>query len=248
MLLFSSLVVSDSLQPHVLQHFRHPFPSQSPRVCPSSCPLHWWCHPATSPSDALFSFFPQNFPASQTFPMSWLFTSDDQNTGASASVLPKNIQGWFPLRLTDLISLLSKGLLGVFCSTTVWRHQHFGALPSSWSSSHNSTRPLGTIALTIWTFVDRVMSLLFITLSLFIIAFLPRSTHIYIILPHIFVYYLLLHWNIYCLNSWMFICFTYYCRTITYRIMPGSTDTPLIHLMDKWMNDTNYGKLWGTQI
>ena len=77
----------------------------SPRVCPSSCPLHQWCHPAISSSDALFSFCPQSFPASRTFPMNQLFTSGDQNTGASssASVLPMSIQGWFPLRLTNLI-------------------------------------------------------------------------------------------------------------------------------------------------
>ena len=90
-------------------------------------------------------FCPQSFPASGTFPMSCLFISDDQNTGisASASVLPVNIQGWSPLSLTGLISLLSKGLSGVFSSTTVQRHQFFGVLPSSWSNSHNHTWPLG---------------------------------------------------------------------------------------------------------
>ena len=74
-----------------------------------------------------------------------LLASDDQTTGASASasVLPTSIQGWFPLRLTSLISLLSQGLSGVFSSTTVWRHQIFGVLPSLWSSSHNRTWPLG---------------------------------------------------------------------------------------------------------
>ena len=118
-LLFSCPVMSNSLQPHGLQHTRPPCPSPSPEVCLSSCPLHRWCHPALSSSDALFSFCPQSFPESGTFPM---FTSDDQNTGASASVLPTNIQGWFPLRLTDLISLLSRGLSGVF-STTVWRQE-----------------------------------------------------------------------------------------------------------------------------
>ena len=82
--------------------------------------------------DTLFSFCPQSFPASGTFPMSPLFTSNDQNPGASAStsVLPVNIQGWSPLRLTGVISLLSKGLSGVFSSTTVWMQQFFGALPS----------------------------------------------------------------------------------------------------------------------
>ena len=144
MLLFSRPVVCDSLWLHRLQHARPPWPSPSPEVCPSSCSLHQWCHPAILPSDTLFSFCPQPFPASGTFPMSHLFASDDQNTraSASASVLPMSFQGWFPLRLTALISLLSKGLSGVFSSTTVWRHQFFGILPSLWSSSHNHTWPL----------------------------------------------------------------------------------------------------------
>ena len=114
-LLFSCLVVSNSLWSHGQQHTRPPSPS--PKACPSSCPLHQWCHPAISSSDALFSFCPPSFPASGTFPVSQLFASDDQNTGvwASASVLPVSIQGWFPLRWTDLLSLLSKGL----CSSAV---------------------------------------------------------------------------------------------------------------------------------
>ena len=120
LLLFSLPVMSDSLWPHGLQHTRPPCPSLSPRVCPSSVSLHRWCHPAISSSDALF-FCPQSFPVSGTFPMSHLFTSDDPNTGASASgsVLPMNIQDWCPLRLTGLISLLSKGLSEVFSSTTI---------------------------------------------------------------------------------------------------------------------------------
>ena len=104
--------VSDSLRPHGLQLTRPPCPPPSPEVCPSSCPLLRWCHPTISSSDALFSIYSQSFPASGTFPMSKLFTSDDQNTGvsASASVLPMSILSWFPLRFTGLISLLSKGL------------------------------------------------------------------------------------------------------------------------------------------
>ena len=145
MLRFSSLpVVSDSLWPQGLQHARPPCPSPSPEVCPSSCPLHQWCRLAISSFDTLFSFCPQSFPASGIFPMSRLFTSNDQNTGASpsASVFP-SIQGWFALRLTGLISLLSMGLSGIFSSTTVQRHQFFGTMPSLWSSSHNRTWPLG---------------------------------------------------------------------------------------------------------
>ena len=83
--LFSCSVMSDSLQPHGLKHARLPCPSPSPEVCPSSCSLHQWCHPAIASSDTLFSFCPQLFPAAGTFPMSWLFASDDQDTGASAS-------------------------------------------------------------------------------------------------------------------------------------------------------------------
>ena len=88
---------------------------------------------------------PSIFPTSGTFPMSRLFAWDDQNTRASASTsaLPVHIQSWSPLRLTDLICLLPKGLLGVFSSTIVWGHQFFGILPSLWSSSHNHTWPLG---------------------------------------------------------------------------------------------------------
>ena len=140
-----SPVKSSSLQPHGLQCARPPCPSPYPGVCPNSCLLHQWCYPAISSSDVLFFFCPQSFRASGTFPMSHLFASDDHNTGASAlaSVLPVNIQGWSPLRLTGLISLLSKGLSGVFSSTTVWKHQFFGVLPSLWSSSHNHTWPLG---------------------------------------------------------------------------------------------------------
>ena len=108
---------------------------------------HQWCQPAISSSDALFSFYPQSFPASGTFPVSCLFTSDNQNTGASvsASVLPVNIQGWSPVRLTGFISLLSKGLSGVSSSTTVWKHQFFGVLPSLQSNSHNCTWTLGRL-------------------------------------------------------------------------------------------------------
>ena len=140
LLLFSLPVVSNSLQPQGLQHARPPGPSPSPEVCPSSCPLHRWCHTAISFSDTLFSFCSRS--ALGTFPMSQLFSSGDQNTGASASVLPVNIQGWFPLVLTGFISLLPKGLSGIFSRTTVWRHQFFGCLPPVWSSSHNCTWPL----------------------------------------------------------------------------------------------------------
>ena len=129
-----------------------PRPSSSPKVCPSSCPLHQWCHPNISSSDALSSFCPQSFLASGSFSTRRLFTSEDQNTGTSvsASILPMSIQGWFPLRLTSLIFLLSKGLAGVFSSTTVQRHKFFGTLFSLWSSSQNYTWPLGTPYTDLW--------------------------------------------------------------------------------------------------
>ena len=108
-----------TLWPHGLQHIRLPCPSSSPGVCPSSCPLNRWYHPTISSSLALFSCL-LSFPASGSFPMSYLFVSGGQSIGASASVsvLPKSIQGWILLRFTGLI-LLSKRLSRVFSSTTV---------------------------------------------------------------------------------------------------------------------------------
>ena len=104
----SHSVMSDSLQPPGLQHTRLPCPSPTPRAYSNSCPLSWWCHPTIASSVAPFSSHLQSFPASGSFPFSQLFTSGGQTIGASgsASVLPMNIQGWFPLGLTDLISLL----------------------------------------------------------------------------------------------------------------------------------------------
>ena len=116
---FSHSVVCNSLQPHGLQHVRLPCPSASPGGCSNSCPLSRWCHPTISSSVTHFSSCPQSCPASGSFPMSQLFTSDGQNIGTLASepVLPMNIQNWFPLGLTGLISLLSKRLSRVFSST-----------------------------------------------------------------------------------------------------------------------------------
>ena len=115
-LLFSHLVVSSSLWPHGLQHTRLPSPSLTTWACSNSWPLSWWYHSTISSSVAPFSSCPQSFPASGSFPMSWLFPSGGQSIGASASVLPMNIQGWFPLGLIGLICLLSKGLSRVFSS------------------------------------------------------------------------------------------------------------------------------------
>ena len=107
---FSCSVMSNSLQPRELQHGRPPCPSPTPRVYSYSCSLSWWCHPTISSPVNPFSSGSQYFPASGSFPMSHLFASSGQSTGASASVLPVNIQGWFLLGSTGLISLLSKGL------------------------------------------------------------------------------------------------------------------------------------------
>ena len=124
-MLFSHPVVFNSLRPHELQHTKLPCPSQSSGICPSSCPLNQWTHATISSSVALFSCF-QSFPASGSLPVSWLFALGGQIIGASKSVLSLIIQGWFPLRLTGLVSLLSKGLSRVFSSTTVWKHQFLG--------------------------------------------------------------------------------------------------------------------------
>ena len=118
---FSRSVVSNSLRPHGLQHARLPCPSPTPRVYSNSCPFSQWCHPTISSSVTRFSSCPQSFPASGSFLISQLFASGGQNIGASASasLFPMNIQGWFSLGLTGLISLLSKGLSRVFSNTIV---------------------------------------------------------------------------------------------------------------------------------
>ena len=120
------------------------------------------------------------FLTSGSFPMSHLFTSGGHSIGASASVLPMNIQGWFTLGLTRMISLQSKGLSRVFPSTTVWKHQFFGTQPSLWSNSHPYTTTEKAISLTKWTFVSKVMSLLLNTMCRCVIAFLPRSKRLLI--------------------------------------------------------------------
>ena len=158
-----------------------PCPPLSPGVYSNSCPLSHWCCLTTS-SSVTASFCPQSFPASRPFPKSWLFTSGGQSTGASAStsVLPMNIQGWFPSGLTGLISLLSKELSRLFSSTTVWKHQFFGGQSSLWSNSHLYMTTGKTIPLTRRIFVGKVISLLFNMLSMLVIAFLPRKKHLLI--------------------------------------------------------------------
>ena len=135
---FSSV---DSLPPHGLPHARLPCPSPVPRVYPNSCPLSQWHHPTISSSVVPFSSHLQSFPASGSFQMSQLFTSGGWSIGVSAStsVLPMNIQDWFPLGWTDWISLQSKGLSRVFSNTTVQNKQFFGTQLSSQSNFHIHT-------------------------------------------------------------------------------------------------------------
>ena len=137
---FSRSVVSDSLRSHGLQYSRLPCPSPAPEACSHSCPSSQWCHLTILSSVIPFSSL-QFFPPSGSFPISQLLASDGQSIGASASksVLPMNIQDWFPLGLTGLISLQSKGLSRVFSNTTVQKHQFFGTQLYLWSNSHIHT-------------------------------------------------------------------------------------------------------------
>ena len=120
--------MSNSLRPHELQHVRPPCPSPTPGVYSNSHPSSRWCYPAISSSVVPFFSCPQSFPESGSFPMSQLFASGGQSIGisASASVLPMNIQGWFPWGFAGLTSLQSKGLLRVFSSTTILQYHNFG--------------------------------------------------------------------------------------------------------------------------
>ena len=131
--------MADSWWLHRLQHTKLSCPSLSPGACSNSRPLSWWCYPTMLSSVIPFSSCHQSFPILRSFPVSWLFISHDQNIGASASVLPMNIEGWFPLGWNGWISLLSKGLSIVFSNTTVRKHQFFGTQPSLWSNSHIHT-------------------------------------------------------------------------------------------------------------
>ena len=126
---FSIPLVSNSFRSHGLQHARPPCPSSTPGVYSNSCPLSQWGHPTISSSVIPFSSRLQSFPASGAFQRSQFFTSSGQNIGvsASASVLPTNIQDWFPLGWTGWISLLYKGLSRVFSNTRVQKYHFFSA-------------------------------------------------------------------------------------------------------------------------
>ena len=179
---FSRSVVSDSLWTHGLQHTRLPCPSPTPEAYSNSCPSRWWCHKTISYSVIPFSSCLQSFPTSGSFPMSQFFTSGGQSIGvsASASVIQMNIQDWFPLGWASLISLQSKRLSRVFSNTSskasvLWLSAFFMV-----QLSHPYMTTGKTIALTRWTFVGKVMSLLFNMLSRLAKTFLPRSKHLLI--------------------------------------------------------------------
>ena len=175
--------MSSSLWPHGLLHARLPCPSPTPGAYSSSCPSSWWCHPTISSSVVPFSSCLQSFPASESFPMSQFFTSGGQSVGVSAlaSVLPMNIQDWFPLGWTGWIPLQSKGLF-----KSLLQHHSSKASILRCSAffivqlSHPYMTTGKTIALTTQTFVGKVISLLFNTWSRFVTAFLPRSKHLLI--------------------------------------------------------------------
>ena len=174
--------MSNSLRPHGLQHTRPPCPSQTPRVYSNSCPSNWWYHPTISSFVIPFSSCLQSFPASGSFRMSQFFTSGDQSIGVSAltSVLPMNIQDWFPLGWTAWISLRSKGLSSLIqyhsLKTSILWHSAFFIV----QLSHPYMITGKTTALTRWKFVGKVMPLLFNKLSRLVITFLPRSKHLLI--------------------------------------------------------------------
>ena len=176
MLQFSRSVVSDSLRPHGLQHARPPCPSSTLGAYSNSCPSSWWCHTTVSSSVIPFSSL-QSFPASRSFQMSQFFASGDQSIGASASAsaLPMNIQDWFLLGLTGLISLQSKRLSSIFSTPqlesisslvlSLFSDQTLTSVHDYWQNNSFDYMQI----------CQQSMSLLFSTLSRFLIAFLWRS-------------------------------------------------------------------------
>ena len=171
--------MSDSAT-HDLQHARLPCPSLLPSVCSESCPLSQRCHPTISSSVTPFSSCLQSFPASRSFPVSWLFASGGQSIEASASVFPMNIQDWFSVELTGLISLLSKALSRVFSDT---KFESINSLALSLlygptlTAVHNYWKNQSFDYMDLY---QQEMSLLFNVLSRLVIAFLPRSKHLLI--------------------------------------------------------------------
>ena len=165
--------MSDSLWHHGLHHTRPPCLSPTPGAYSNSCPLSWWCHPTISSSVVPFSSHLQSFPASGSFQMSQFFGSGGESIGVSGSALPVNIQDWFPLGWTGWISLLSMGSQLQHHSSKASILQCSAFFRVQLSHPYMTTRK--AIALTVWTLVGKVMSLLFNMLSRLIITFLPRS-------------------------------------------------------------------------
>ena len=174
--------MSDSSWPHGLQHARPPCPSPTPGAYSNACPWSRWCHPTISSSVVPFSSCPQSFPASGSFPVSQFFTSGGQSIGvsASASVLPMNIQDWsFRMHWLDLLAVQGtlKNLLQHHISkVSILRCSAFFIV----QLSHPYMTTGKNIALTTWTFVGKVMSLLLNMLSRLVITFLPRSRRLLI--------------------------------------------------------------------
>ena len=178
---FSRSVVSDSLRPHEPQHTRPPCPSPTPRVFPNPCPLSRWCHPAISSSVVPFSCA-QSFPAARSFPMSQLFAWGGQSVGVSVStsVRPMNTQDWSPLEWTGWSPCVQGTLRGLLqhhsSKVSIFWHSAFFTV----QHSHPYMTTGKSIALTRWTFVGKVMSLIFNMLSRLVLIFLPRSKHLLI--------------------------------------------------------------------
>ena len=174
--------MSDSLWPHELQHARPLCPSPTPGVHPNYCPSSWWCHPAISSSDVPFSSCPQSLPASESFPMSQLFAWGGQSieVSALALVLPKNTQDWSPLEWTGWSPCVQGTLRGLLqhhsSKVSIFWHSAFFTV----QHSHPYMTTGKSIALTRWTFVGKVMSLLFNMLSRLVLIFLPRRKHLLI--------------------------------------------------------------------
>ena len=176
---FSSVQLCLTLWPHESQHIRPPFPSPTPGVHPNPCPLSQWCHATISSSVVPFSSCSQSFPASGSFQMSQLFASGGQSIGVSAStsVVPVNTQAWSPLGWTGWISLQSKRLSRVFSKkASILQRSAFFRV----QLSHPYMTTGKTIALTRWTYVDKIISLLFNMLSRLVKTFLPRSKYLLI--------------------------------------------------------------------
>ena len=174
--------MSDSLQPHGLQHARPPCISPTPTVYSNSCPLSWWCHPTISFSIILFSSCLQSFPASRYFQISQFFASSGQSIGVSFNISPSNdYSGLISFRMDWLDLLAVHGTL-----KSLLQHHSSKASILKCSAffivqlSHSYMTTGKTIALTRWTFAGKVISLLFNMLSRLVITFLLRNKHLLI--------------------------------------------------------------------